>query len=95
MFMRCSVRDHLLLGKAGCMLPITAVGHRLAVDLGVHFGNRLRSVHARPFLSTMETASGLAAGADLNATPIQDKLRQSRHWYWQVELTRLNLLPVE
>ena len=74
MLIRHSVRDHLDEGDAGYHMPLTPDGHRLARELGVLLGRRLRSAHASPLLRTMQTSERLVEGADLNLEVHPDTL---------------------
>jgi broad specificity phosphatase PhoE len=74
MLIRHSVRDFLPPGEAGYGLPITEVGHRLAIDLGARLAGRLRAVHASPLLRTVQTATRLAEGALLDVEVVHDRM---------------------
>ena len=67
MLIRHSVRDHLEEGDAGYHMPLTPDGHRLARELGVLLGARLRSARASPLLRTMQTSQRLLEGAGLSS----------------------------
>lgn len=64
MLVRHSVRGPLPPADAGYSVPITDVGHRLAVELGRKLRGRLRRVHASPMRRTMQTAERIAEGAE-------------------------------
>lgn len=65
MLIRHSVRNHLEEGDAGYSMPLTPDGHRLARELGVLLGARLRSAHASPLVRTIQTSQRLLEGAEL------------------------------
>ena len=72
--LRHSVRDYLPLGDAGYVLPITDVGHRLALELGGLLRGRLRTLQASPLLRCIQTAQALADGAGAEVTVVSNRL---------------------
>ena len=74
MLIRHSVRGPLPDGREAYVEPLTADGHRLALALGRHLGDRLRSVSASPLTRTMQTADRLAEGAGLDSPTRPDTL---------------------
>lgn len=72
--LRHSVRDPLPPGDAGNMLPITGAGVRLARELGVLLGSRLRAVHTSPVLRCVQTAEALCEGASVRVPIRRDRL---------------------
>jgi broad specificity phosphatase PhoE len=72
--LRHSVRDHLPPGDAGCVLPITDVGRRLAFELGGLLRGRLRTLHASPLVRCVQTAQALAEGAGVGFAVVPNRL---------------------
>lgn len=72
--LRHSVRDDLPSGDAAYVLPITEVGHRLAVELGGLLGSRLRTLHASPLVRCVQTAQALAEGARVPLSVVPNRL---------------------
>lgn len=71
--LRHSVRDPLPADGAGDHLPITEVGHRLALELGTHLRSRLRTLHASPLPRCLQTAEALAEGARADLAVVPDR----------------------
>ncbi len=74
LLLRHSVRDHLAMGDAGYLQPITDVGVTLARDLGAILGDRLRSLHTSPLTRCFQTAEALRVGASLEIPIVTDRL---------------------
>ncbi len=74
LLVRHSVRDHLAMGDAGYLQPITDVGVTLARDLGAILGDRLRSLHTSPLTRCIQTAEALRVGASLEIPIVIDRL---------------------
>lgn len=70
---RHSVRDHLPSGDVGYALPITEVGHRLAMEFGELLRARLRTLHSSPLIRCLQTAEALAEGARADLSVVPDR----------------------
>lgn len=72
--LRHSVRGHLSAGDVGYSLPITDVGHQLALELGGLLRNRLRTLHSSPLVRCLQTAEALAEGAGADVAVVPNRL---------------------
>lgn len=74
LLLRHSVREDLPAGEAGRILPITAIGRRLACQLGEALRGRLITLRSSPLVRCVQTAEALRQGAGAPLAVVPDHL---------------------
>lgn len=74
LFLRHSVRGELPIGEPGDLVPITEVGHRLALELGELLRGRLQTLQTSPILRCVQTAQALAEGAGFTPPVVANRM---------------------
>jgi len=72
--LRHSIRDELPTGQPGAHIPLTADGERIATELGVTLGARLRGLHTSPVFRCVQTAEAIRIGAGATLPINYDRL---------------------